>query len=50
MASLKLRKMFVLCVKAALHTHIPHIAVFAQQYHRMKVATGRFLRCKLEQM
>jgi hypothetical protein len=39
---LGLGTMFVLCGISALHTHIPNIAVFAHQDHRMEVATGRF--------
>jgi hypothetical protein len=34
--------MFALCGNSAFHTHIPNIAVFAHQDHRMEVATGRF--------
>jgi hypothetical protein len=41
-AGLELGTMFVLCGNSALHTHIPNIAVFAHQDHRMEVATGRF--------
>jgi hypothetical protein len=41
-AGLELGTMFVLCGNSTLHTHIPNIAVFAHQDHRMEVATGRF--------
>jgi hypothetical protein len=41
--SLELGIMFVLCGDTAMHTHIPNIAVFAYQDHRMEVATGKFL-------
>ncbi len=41
-AGLELGTMFVLCGNSALHTHIPNIAVFAHQDHRMEVATRRF--------
>jgi hypothetical protein len=41
-AGLELGTMFVLCGNSALHTHIPNIAVFAHQDHRMEVATGKF--------
>ncbi len=34
--------MLVLCWNSALHTHIPNIAVFTHQDHRMEVAKGRF--------
>jgi hypothetical protein len=41
-AGLEFGTMFVLCGNSALHTHIPNIAVFAHQDHRMEVATGCF--------
>jgi hypothetical protein len=41
-AGLEMGTMFVLCGNFALHTHIPNIAVFTHQDHRMEVATGRF--------
>ncbi len=41
-AELELGMMFVLCGNSALHTHIPNIAVFAHQDHRMEAATGKF--------
>ncbi len=42
-ASLELGTMFGPCGNSALHTHIPNIAVFAHQDHRMEVATGKFV-------
>jgi hypothetical protein len=41
-AGLELGTMFVLCGNSALHTHVPNIAVFAHQDHRMEVARDRF--------
>jgi hypothetical protein len=38
LAGLELGTMFVLCGNSALHTHIPNIAVFTHQDHRMEVA------------
>jgi hypothetical protein len=40
-AGLELATMFVLCGNSSLHTHIPNIAMFAQQDHRMEVAMGK---------
>ncbi len=42
-AVLELGTMFVLCGNSALHTHIPNIAEFAHQDHRMEVAMGKFV-------
>jgi hypothetical protein len=40
---LDLGTMFVLCGNSALHAHIPSIAMFAHQDHRIEVATSKFL-------
>ncbi len=41
-AGLELGTMLMLCGNSALHPHIPNIAIFAHQDHRMEVATGKF--------
>jgi hypothetical protein len=43
--SLELGTMFVLCGNAALPMHIPNIAVFVRQDHRMEVSMGKFHIC-----